>query len=162
MDRPTPESMTICLCNACDEWTEFDIAADGSGEVRNLDGRTKAIDRLQKVHSELTELHLELKDADLEPKALGIFRDTLDQMRATARTLQQGMEGAHPANRQGLLGLLIDDQMRRASQLNIEIGKDIEKGKIRTDQDGLSAYLLVLNQVMEQVDLAFGSRKAER
>jgi len=52
--------------------------------------------------------------------------------------------------------------MRRASQLNTEIGKDFEAGKIKTDQEGLSGYLLALNQVIEQLDVILGSRGAGR
>ena len=91
-----------------------------------------------------------------------VFRDTVDQMRMTAMTLQQGLERLRLAqDKHGLLALLIDDRMRRASQLNTDISKAFEAGRIRTDQEGLSAYLLVLNQVMEQLDLLFGSRQAK-
>jgi hypothetical protein len=65
------------------------------------------------------------------------------------------------ADKQGLRPLLIDERMRRASQLNADISKHFKAGQIRTDQDGLSVYMLVLTQVMEQLDLMFGSRKAE-
>ena len=127
-----------------------------------LDGWSKAIDRLQEVCSELAKLHAELKESDLEAGALRIIRNTVDQLRMTAMTLQQGLEWFRLSrDRQGLLALLIDEQMRRASQLNSEIGKGLEDGEIRTDQAGLSAYLLVVNQVVEGLDLTFGSRKAE-
>ena len=133
------------------------------GEVCGLDDKTKAIGRLQKVCSELAELHAELKESDIEANALTVIRDTIDQMRVTAMTLQQGLEWFRlSGDGQGLSTLLIDKQMRRASQLNTDIGKDFEAGRIRTDHTALSAYLLVLNQVMEQLDLMFGSRKAER
>ncbi len=81
----------------------------------------------------------------------------------TAMTLQQGLDWFRLSrDGQGLLTLLIDERMRRASQLNTDIGQDFEAGRIRTDDTALSAYLLVLNQVMEQLDLMFGSRQAER
>lgn len=128
-----------------------------------MDARAKAIDRLQKVYSELAELHAELKESDIEASALRVIRDTVDQMRMTAMTLQQGLEWLRLSrDKQGLLVLLIDERMRRASQLNTDISKDFEAGRIRTDHAALSAYLLVLNQIMEQLDLLFGSRKAER
>jgi len=78
----------------------------------------------------------------------------------TAMTLQQGLDWFRLSrDKQGLLTLLIDERMRRASQLNTDIGQDFEAGRIRTDHTALSAYLLVLNQVMEQLDLMFGSPK---
>ena len=127
-----------------------------------LDDPTKAIERLQRVCSELVELLVELKESDIEANALGFIRDTVNQMRITAMTLQQGFEWLRLAqDKHGLLGLLIDERMRRASQLNTEIAKDFAAGRIRSDQEGLSAYLLVLNQVMEQLDLMLGSRRAE-
>lgn len=125
------------------------------------DASKHAIDRLHKVCSELAELRAELKESDIEESALRVIRDTVDQMRITAMTLQQGLKWLGLAqDKHGLLALLIDDRMRRASQLSTDISKDFEAGRIRTDQEGLSAYLLVLNQVMEQLDLMFGSRKA--
>jgi len=128
-----------------------------------VDLRAKAIDRLQKVCSELAELHAELNESDIEASALRVIRDTVDQMRMTAMTLQQGLEWFRLSrDKQGLSALLIDEQMRRASQLNSDISKDVEAGRIRTDHAALSAYLLALNQVMEQLDLMFGSRQAER
>ena len=126
-----------------------------------MDVRTRAIDRLQKVCSELAELDTELKECDIDANAVGIFRRTLDQMHKTASTLQQGMERSRLSpDGQSLLALLIEERMRRASQLNTDISKDFEAGQIRTDQDGLSVYLLALNQIMQQRDLMFGSRKA--
>jgi hypothetical protein len=65
-----------------------------------------------------------------------------------------------PADKQRLWLLLIDERMRLASYLNIGISEDLEAGRVRTDQDGLSAYMRVLNQVMDQLDLLFESRKA--
>jgi hypothetical protein len=131
--------------------------------VCELGASNQVMDRLQKVCSELAELHVELKKSDIEASALRVTRDTVDQMRLTAMTLQQGFEWLRLAqDKHGLLALLIDERMRRASQLNIGISKDLEAGRIRTDQEGLSAYLLVLNTVMEQLDLMFDSRKAGR
>ena len=133
----------------------------GEGERSNPDARTAAVARLQRVCSELAELHMELSESDIEPNALRILRDTLSQMRKTAWTLQQGMEQSTlPADKHRLWVLLIDERMRLASYLNIGISEDLEAGRVRTDQDGLSAYMRVLNQVMEQLDLLFESRKA--
>ena len=163
MDRRACEGMSIYLATACDARGRNSAGPPSAkGRVCNLDARTKAIDRLQKVCSELTELQAGLKESDIEAGALMVFRDTVDQMRMTAMTLQQGLERLRLApDKHGLLALLIDDRMRRASQLNTDISKAFEAGRIRTDQEGLSAYLLVLNQVMEQLDLMFGSRQAK-
>jgi hypothetical protein len=133
----------------------------GKGELSNPDARTVAVARLQRVCSELAELHMELSESGIEPNALRILQDTLSQMRKTAWTLQQGMEQSTlPADKQRLWLLLIDERMRLASYLNIGISEDLEAGRVRTDQDGLSAYMRVLNQVMDQLDLLFESRKA--
>lgn len=128
-----------------------------------LDAKSRAIDRLQKVCTELAELHAELKESDIEARGLSLILDTVDQIRMTAMTLQQGLEWLRLAqDKHGLLALLLDERMRRASQLNTAISKDFHAGRIRTDQEGLSAYLLVLNTVMEQLDLMLGSLKVER
>ena len=102
---------------------------------------------------------MELSKAAIEPNALRILRDTLSQMRKTAWTVLQGIERSQlPADKQRLFVLLSDEQMRLASYLNISISKDLEARRVRTDQDGLSAYMRVLNQVMEQLDLLFDSK----
>jgi hypothetical protein len=126
-----------------------------------LNAKSYAIDRLQKVCTALAELDAELRESDIEPRGRSLIRDTIDQMRITAMTLQQGLDWLQSAqDKHGLLALLIDERMRQASQLNTAISKDFEAGRIRTDQEGLSAYLLVLNTVMEQLDLMLGSRNA--
>jgi hypothetical protein len=133
----------------------------GKGELSNPDARTAAVARLQRVCSELADLHMELSESGIEPNALRMLQDTLSQIRKTAWTLQQGIEQSTlPADKQRLWLLLIDERMRLASYLNIGISEDLEAGRVRTDQDGLSAYMRVLNQVMDQLDLLFESRKA--
>ena len=162
MDRRASQGMSIYWVTAA-TFNRNGDRPEVKGEVCGLDAESKAIGRLQKVCSELAELHAELKESDIEASALRVIRDTVDQMRMTAMTLQQGLDWFRLSrDKQGLLTLLIDKRMRRASQLNTDIGKDFEAGRIRTDHTALSAYLLVLNQVMEQLDLMFGSRKAER
>ncbi|HXY25532.1 MAG TPA: hypothetical protein VEI73_12825 [Candidatus Acidoferrum sp.] len=128
-----------------------------------MDRKTKVRDKLQNIHAALSELLVELEHYDLEQNALGVLRNILREMLATVRTLGQGIDRSSlaPGN-QAFLALLIDEQMRRASQLNTEIGKDFEAGKIKTDQEGLSGYLLALNQVIEQLDVILGSRGAGR
>jgi hypothetical protein len=150
------------ICNCCDDWKGLVIATEGKGEVSTLDARTKAIEGLQRVCSELAELLVDLKESDIEASALKVIRDTVDRIRMTAMTLQQGLEWFRLSqDKKGLLALLINEQMRSASQLNTDISNNFEAGRIRTDQEGLSAYLLVLNQVMGQLDFMFGSRKTK-
>ena len=128
-----------------------------------MDARNQAINRIQRVCTELGELHDELEEYHIEPGALRVIGNTVEQMRMTAMTLQQGFEWLGCAqDKHGLRALLIDERMRLAAQLNTEINKDFAEGRIRTDQEGLSKYLLVLNQVMEQLDLILGTRETER
>ena len=128
-----------------------------------MDPKSRATDRLKKVCTELAELDAELRESDIEARGLSLIQDTVDQMRMTAMTLQQGLEWLRLAqDKHGLVALLIDERMRRASQLNTDISRDFGAGRIRTDQEGLSKYLLVLNQVMEQLDLLLGTRETER
>ncbi len=131
------------------------------GELSKLNERATPVDRLQRVCSELAELHKELTESDIEPNALGLLRDTVEQMRKTAWTLRQGIEKSRESERkQDLRALLIDERMRLAAYLNTGISADVEAGRIRTDQDGLSEYLRVLNQAVEQVDRVFAGRKS--
>lgn len=113
--------------------------------------------------SELAELHSEIGESDVEASKRVLIEETLDQLRLTAMTLQQGLEWLRlPQDKHGLVALLIDERLRRASQLNLAITEDFEAGRIRTDQEGLSAYLRVLNQVMTRTDQILGSRNIER
>jgi hypothetical protein len=132
----------------------------GQRELCSLDDRAKTTGQLQKICSELAELDGRLKESDIEVSALGVILDTIDQMRMTAMTIQQGLEWFRlSGDKQGLLTLLTDERMCRASQLNTDIGKDFAAGRIRTDHASFSLYLLVMNRVMEQLDLLFGSRE---
>jgi hypothetical protein len=98
--------------------------------------------------------------SEIEPNALRVLRDTVDQMREVFWTLRQGIERSRVSkDNQHLWSLLVGERMRLASYLNTGISEDLEAGRIRTDQDGLSAYMRVLNEVMEQLDLLFASRK---
>jgi hypothetical protein len=125
-----------------------------------LNERATPVDRLQKVCSELAELHGELMASEIEPNALRVLRDTVDQMREVLWTLRQEIERSRVSkDSQHLWSLLVGERMRLASYLNTGISGDLEAGRIRTDQDGLSAYMRVLNEVMEQLDLLFESRK---
>jgi hypothetical protein len=130
------------------------------GELENLNERATPVDRLQKVCSELAELHGELMASEIEPNALRVLRDTVDQMREVFWTLRQEIERSRVSkDKQHLWSLLVGERMRLASYLNTGISEDLEAGRTRTDQDGLSAYMRVLNEVMEQLDLLFASRK---
>ena len=125
-----------------------------------MNERATPVDRLQKVCSELAELHGELMASEIEPNALRVLRDTVDQMREVLWTLRQEIERSRVSkDSQHLWSLLVGERMRLASYLNTGISEDLEAGRIRTDQDGLSAYMRVLNEVMEQLDLLFESRK---
>ena len=126
-----------------------------------MEGRIKAIDRLQGIEAELAALSVVLKNCGIETDALGIIREAIVQMLATTRTLWQGIDPSRSSPDKPLVTLLIDEQMRRASELIENIGKNLGADRIRTDQEALSMYLQVLNQATEQVDRIFGGLKAE-
>jgi hypothetical protein len=150
-------------CNIGNACMEPENCAQSQRVVRTLDCRTKARNRLESVCAELAQMQAELKESDIEARALSLIQDTVNQMRMTAMTLQQGLDWLLlTQDKHGSLTLLMDERMRRATQLNADISKDFEAGRIRTDQEGLSAYLLVLNQVITKLDLMFGSRTEER
>ena len=119
-------------------------------------------ERFQQIFSELAELQVELVQSDIEPGALTLIQDAVYRMRMIALAFVQGLERFRLSHdKQALLVLLTDERMHHASQLNAEISKDFQEGRIRTDHAALSAYFRVLNQVMEEVDSIFGSRRIE-
>lgn len=127
-----------------------------------MDGKGKAINQLQQIDAELAALLVDLADYGIEPSALGALRSTLHEMRATIRALWQGIEHSQLSpDDQSFLRLLIGERLRLASQFNVDLGKDFAAGRIRTDQLGLSTYLRVLNQTMDELDVLLGSRQAE-
>jgi hypothetical protein len=86
----------------------------------------------------------------------------VDQMRQTASALIQGVERfGLSSNNQPLLTFLVQERLLRASELNASITKQFESGQIRTDQDGLSTYLRVLNQIIQELDRMLGSLTTE-
>lgn len=128
-----------------------------------MDGKGKAIDQLQQVDAELAALLVDLENYGLQPSALEALRGTLRDIHATIRALWQGIEHSQLSpDGQSFLRLLIGERLRHASQFNVELAKDFAAGRIRTDQQGLSTYVRVLNEIMEQLDLTLDSRKAGR
>ena len=122
------------------------------GEPEDWKGGKQAIGQLQAINAELAALLVELETFGLEKETAAVLRAGIRDALGTVRTLAPMIER---------LALLNDDRMRRASQLNADICQDLETGVIRTDQEALSTYLLVLNQSMEKVDRMFGGRKAK-
>lgn len=106
--------------------------------------------QLERIDTELTALLI-----DLSPVIGPTLRELLGTLRAVRRIIERSS-----ANEQIFLGLN-DERMRRAAQLNADLCQDLEAGRVRTDQEALSTYVRVLNEVMEQIDVMFGSRKAE-
>lgn len=80
---------------------------------------------------------------------------------ARSERFGRGLSGPGSHRNRTFLELLIKEQMRRASQLSVDLNKNLAAGRIRTDQQGLSTYLRVLNQTMEQLDVLFGSSQAQ-
>ena len=64
------------------------------------------------------------------------------------------------AVKQRMSALVMEERLRRACELNINICKDFEAGLVQLDQHGLSLYLMVLDHVIAQLDFIFGSREA--
>ena len=127
-----------------------------------LDARASAIEHFHRIYSELTALHIELKESDIEIDAPRILRHTVDQMRKTASALVQGVERfGLSSNNQPLLTFLVQERLLRASELNASITKQFESGQIRTDQYGLSTYVRVLNQIIQELDRMLGSLTTE-
>lgn len=115
--------------------------------------------RLQRVRSELAEIEIELHSSRVEAKVLRAFRDSIDLIRMTTWALHLSMERPS-AVKQRMSALVMEERLRRACELNINICKDFEAGRVQLDQHGLSLYLMVLDHVIAQLDFIFGSREA--
>jgi len=132
-----------------------------SMDLQKMSGKVEALNNLQRIDTEIAVLRSELDDYAMDRTVVDLLRDTLGEMLLAVRTLWQALEQSDPSSDQKhLTALLIDERLGRATRVNAELAKDFRADRIRTDQEALSAYLRVLNEIMEQVDQMFGSRQA--
>ena len=128
-----------------------------------MDGRHKAIDQLKKIDCDLGAIVAELREPDIEACALRVLQKTLGEMRETARTLWQGIERSPMSpDTRTFCEWLTGERMHQAARFNMEIAKEIEAGKIRTDQAALSRYARTANEAVDQLDRMFAECKAKR
>jgi hypothetical protein len=129
-------------------------------ELRGVPRKTEAVEKLKRIHAELAALMIELENYDIEWNAQRVLRESLDDTLGTVRTSWQRLERSSLSmDERPLFTLLIDERLRRATRVNAELSKDFATDRIRTDQQALSAFVRALNEIMEQVDRMFGSRK---
>src|SRR5262249_9014899 len=99
---------------------------------------------------------------DLEASTVTVVEPAVREILAAVRNLWQMIEQSRSfPERKSFLALMNDERMRHASQLNADICQDLEAGLIRTDQEALSTYVLVLNRTIERIDQIFLGRKAK-
>ena len=125
------------------------------------DGKQTIAD-LQVVDAGLAAFLDRLGSYGLDESEMAPIRATVREMLESSRSLCQMFDrfGLSP-DIQTPPASLNDLRMRRAVQLNADITQDLEAGRIRSDQEALSSYLLALNQAIERVDRIFGSRRKD-
>ena len=128
----------------------------------SLDGRHKTIDQLKRIDYDLGTIVAELREPDIEACALRVLQKTLGEMRETVRTLWQGIERSPMSpGTQSFCEWLTGERMHQAVRLNTEIAKELEAGKIRTDQAALSSYARTASEAVDQLDRMFAQLKTQ-
>jgi len=97
--------------------------------------------RLVKVSTELRELEQALKSVGtVDARVLREFRESVDFVRQTAWAVQQWLElQARHADAYGVLSLLTQERIRRATQLSRDIAVDLDATEITFETEGIEA-----------------------
>jgi hypothetical protein len=95
-------------------------------------------ERLKATTDELQKLEQLVVSGDCSPRVLAEFRGAVDSIRQTAWAVQQWIE-LQKQNRDPytVLGLLTDERVRRAAQINKDLTMDLDSLELGLETEGL-------------------------
>ncbi len=95
--------------------------------------------RLQRVGNELLELDQAIRSGDIDVRLLAGFRQAIDHVRETTWAVQQWIElRAQEKDAYGVLPRLTVERIRRATQLNNDLGLDLDAAEVTIDTEGIN------------------------
>ena len=108
--------------------------------------------RLQTATSNLMELEQLVKSGDLNPRVLHDFRESVDQIRATAWAVQQWIGlNEQAGDPYSLLPILAAQRVQRATQLARDLIVDLEGVEIGIETPGLKELFQATERLHERL-----------
>jgi hypothetical protein len=116
----------------------------------------EATARLQRISAELRSLESVLLTANSDHRVLREFRDAVDQVRLTAWSVQkwQELESEH-RDPYAVLPQLVNERIRRATQLTDDVTQDLDAEELSEDTTGLEALAGAVDRLHERLSRVF-------
>jgi hypothetical protein len=134
------------------------MASSGVGQ-----GSTRSVsERLKAATDELQKLEQLVVSGDCAPRVLSEFRGAVDSIRQTAWAVQQWTE-LQSQNRDPytVLGLLSEERVRRATQLNRDLTIDLQSLEVGVETEGLEKLFEAIKGLHEVLTPLF-QKNADR
>lgn len=119
--------------------------------------------QLKKTNVELQKLEESLRSEGIDPRLLNEFRDTADHIRSTSLAVQQLRENQlRGRDAVEITSVLVGDRIRRATNLCIEVGADLDAGTITSETKGIDELYNSLEQTCDHLRHLLKSREPGR
>jgi hypothetical protein len=117
--------------------------------------------RLQTFSAELRQLEKELKEAretkQVDPLVIRDFRESVDNVRLTAWTLQLWLEEqAKDRDPYALLNQLTTERIRRAKELSQNLTGDLDAFEVTVEHESLKELFVTLEPLYKRLAHVFG------
>ena len=113
-------------------------------------------ERLQAATEELQELEKLVISGDSSPRVLSDFRGAVDSIRQTAWAVQQWIELRNQdRDPYSVLGMLAEERVRRATQINRDLAIDVESHEVGYDTEGLATLFRAVESLHDRLKPLF-------
>ena len=117
--------------------------------------------QLKKTSAELVKIEQAIKSGGVDARILTEFRDAVDYVRKTAWAVQEWQERQlQQHDPQTVLPLLIIERIRRATQLNKAITKDLAAHGVTRETAGIDEFFRTVESLYQRVADLFRGREA--
>lgn len=116
------------------------VSERGRGGGMEMSGRNQrsVSERLKATTDELQKLEQLVVTGDCSPRVLADFRGAVDSIRQTAWAVQQWIElQKQQRDPYTVLGLLTEERVRRATQINRDLAMDLDSLELGLETEGL-------------------------
>ena len=139
-------------------WTEIGLDRDRSSRpVAPAAAKTPTFEeitaRVERSTRELKEIEVLIESGAVEPRILQEFREAVNHVRRTSWAVQKWIElKGKQEDPYSAMQILLGERIRCATQLNRDLGSDIEGHDISFETQGLSDLRVVIDQLSHQLD----------
>jgi small-conductance mechanosensitive channel len=116
----------------------------------------EATARLQRISAELRSLESALTATNSDHRVLREFRDAVDQVRVTAWSVQKWRElESERSDPYAVLPRLVNERIRRATQLSTDVTQDLDAEELEIDREGLEELANAVDRLHERLSRIF-------